>query len=323
MAWIGLAGPTPGQPAPKIAESATTAPSAPTCEDELATLDAANNPRDKAIAEFLVARCQLVLDCARPLSLVLADHAAARDQLARETSAVLAQIRVAQESLPGSGLEPEKIATLESELAMHRAFAEAFAAIARDPATDEARKQLTEATIGLALYLDDTRKEVVEAARLWQGVAYRLAAKPDRALQVLRPVLSAPAARRIGFWARIERCRSLADQGRYAAALALAARLGPRVDAWFEDEDTATRKAATDSLRWLKADLLERWAARLQDSGEKERAEQALEERKLILDSEEVPVATDRWLTLDEAVPGILIRRESTEPSDAAPHEDE
>jgi hypothetical protein len=157
----------------------------------------------------------------------------------------------------------------------------------------------------LAVYLDDSSMAVVESTRLWVGHAYRRAARPERSLQVLRPIISAPVSRRIGFLARIERCRALGESGNQAAGIALCQRLGARVEAWFAEEDEATREKAADTVRLVRAELLRGWAEKLRAAGEDDSADQALSKAEELVGSGAVSPSPGRWLDLTESIAGL------------------
>ena len=233
----------------------TTSPSSAPCADLVVEIGAADAPIERANAGLAAAQCLLTRTSAPILTRLVAVQSVRRDDLLRCSDESLKLIESASRELDAAELDDdEKYEKLEA-LDRLRAFAEMFAALAADPDADDTKRRLTDACIGLALYADDPREQIVESAKLWQAVAYRLAGKPDRALQVLRPVLETPSARTIGFYSRVTRCRALADRQDYAAAIALALRLEPRVDAWFDDRDRTTRKFVADSMRWLKIEL--------------------------------------------------------------------
>lgn len=295
-----------GSEGPQTTTSAPTpASSVVSCASQEESLAAAESSLDRAKAEIALARCILVSKTASPLSRFIAGDVSAREQLGLHAREAGEHLDRAAELLDKTVADEDAVSRVQDCIEMLRAFAEMFATLAEDGSNDEHRQRLLDASIGLSLYLDDTRREVVESARLWQGAAYRRAGRSDRALQVLRPVLSSSMARDIGFWARIERCRALADGKHFAAAMALANRLSPRVEAWFEDDDAETRRAATDSIRWLRAELLAAWGRHLREQGQSERADDAMKEAELIMDSVKSPPAPDRWLPLREGVSGL------------------
>ena len=251
------------------------------------------------------AQCILVRRCAAPLSAELADGHDGREALTAMTTAAIALLDRAAGALKESPVEEPAGRDLRDRIDMLRAFADVFDAIARSDSSQESGKRLLTACNRLAVYLDDSNEAIVESAKLWIGVAYRRAGRPERSLQVLHPIITAPASRRVGFLARIERCRALGDTGDFAAGIALCQRLGARVDSWFAGEDAATRAKAADTVRFVRAELLRGWAGKLRASGEKDRADQALAEADKLVDPAESPPAPDRWLGVSEAIAGL------------------
>lgn len=281
------------------------APATSPCDEPLDVIDAAATPIDRVKARIVAAQCLLTRASAPPLTSLVAIDSLDRRALDRISADALKHIDAAARELDAAELEDDARDEQVEELDCLRAFAEMFAALAVDPDSDDASRRLTDACIGLALYADDPREQIVESAKLWQAVAYRRACKPDRALQVLRPVLGAPSARIIGFYSRVIRCRALADRRNHAAAIALALRLGHRADVWFNDRDRATRRLVADSMRWLKIELYMDWAEFLRSDGKPERAADAEDEARLLIGDDEYPVAADAWLPLELSIAGL------------------
>ncbi|MBI5765304.1 MAG: hypothetical protein HZA51_17470 [Planctomycetes bacterium] len=182
-----------------------------------------------------------------------------------------------------------------------RVFGRAFIALNESTDSDESRQSLIDVCGELAPYVDDDNKQISESAKLWQVVAYRRAGKPDRALQVARPVLSPPASPMIGLFIRFERCRALAEKGDYVAAISLAARIAVRAESWFEGEDESKRIAVLDRVKTLQADLYREWSDRLRDEGKAELAAAAAEESRKL----EPQGRSMTTLVLDESITGI------------------
>lgn len=247
------------------------------------------------------ARCILSTACSDSLTHELCGAAESDEGLREDAARALACLDRAEAALGRMHTTAEADEAREC-IEMLRSFAKVFRALGAAPATGPSRDGLLAACSDLAGYFDDSRIGIAESAKLWQGVAYRRAGRPDRALQVLRPAISVPASRRIGLWARLERCRALADQGDYAEALAMNLRLSVRVDAWFEDEDPTTRRQAVDSIRWVRIELLKRWGEHLKQNGQTERAAEAEADADRMLGSDSWPVEPDRWLGLGPPV---------------------
>lgn len=275
------------------------------CRELEVGIAAAADPLAASRACIEAGRCVLVRQCAGPLSARLAGCDETGESLVSSASAGLALLDQAASLLKTVRGDSDEVGELTGQVEMLRAFGEMFAAMGADGSREEVSKRLLSACNLLAPYLDDPDEGIVESAKLWQGAAYRRAGRPDRALQVLRPAVDVPASRRIGVLARLERCRALGDTGSHAAGIALCHRLAARVDAWLTEEDEATRKRASDAVRYVQAALLRDWAMKLRREGQEERASQAEREARRVLGADVWPPGCDRWLLLDESIKGV------------------
>jgi hypothetical protein len=285
-------------------EASASQPANDLCEPLQAAISAGTDPAANAQACLNAAHCILVRQSAVPLSAELTGSTDSRRLLAGLCGTGLSLLNRADASLAEGQIDAEVAAQLKDRIDLLRAFGGLFDAIARSDSTDDSAKRILAACKKLAVYLDDSNEGVVESAKLWQGVAYRRAGRPDRSLQVLRPIITAPVSRRIGFLARIERCRALGETGHYAAGLSLGYRLGARVNAWFAEEDEATRKQAAGTVHFVAAELFRGWAAKLRASGEETAADQAASEAGKLTDSDSAP-SPELWLGLDASIAGI------------------
>ena len=267
----------------------------------------AETPLEKIESHLAAARCLLVRQCAPHLSRELSGSPSAGKALvaiAERSRTLLASATEAMGILPDDFDDGARQA-FEDRIDMLRAFAKMFAVLGQEGDVEAVRRKLTDACIGLATYVDDANAGVVESAKLWQGAAYRRAGRPNRALQLLVPALAPSTSSRVDFLTRIERCRALADSGSYVAALSLALKLADATEAWFEDDDQAVRKKAADTLRWVRADILQRWAAALRNQGKDARANAAEAEAKTILGKRPFPPPAEQWLSLTETIAGL------------------
>jgi hypothetical protein len=253
------------------------------------------------------ARATLVEKCAGPLTQVVRSAETPPDGLVEDITGALEQLDRAHVALGGVGdaVDATVVWKLMDRLEMLRSFGRMFLALSEFDSSEESRKRLVEACGGLAIFVDDANEAVSESANFWRGVAYRRAGRSDRALQVLRPIISAPASRRIGFLTRIERCRALEDTGNYVAGVALCLRLQARVDAWFADEDEATRMQAAHTLLSVQAGLLRGWAAQLAKAGDSDEAARVEAEAAALEDSASATGGSRRWLELDRSIGGL------------------
>lgn len=321
------AAPTPSDPTSRESDPA------PPCLEQIDRVRRSVDHLDELAARLAAARCILVERCAAPLTKVLYADALKPSESSSSGSAsadvaeALRYLVEAEAALPGpalSELDEEVRHELETCIEQLRAFAEMFAALLEtspESSAEQHRSRLIEACAGLSQFLDDPRGGVVDASRLWQGAAYRRAGRPDRALQVLRPVLAAPRASRLGLMARLERCRALADRGEYAAALALAGRVARRVEGWFEKESAPVRQQAVDAVRFVRVELYRMWAEKLRADGQEGRAEDADEAAARHLGDDTWPVDAGRRLALHESISDLPVcesRMSVSAPDDTA-----
>jgi hypothetical protein len=140
------------------------------------------------------------------------------------------------------------------------AFAQAITAVfdVGDSEADTARRQA--AASRLALLLEDNRPSVTSAAALWQAALLHRIGRPDRVMELLpRPLADpSPGEPRFDFYARLLRCRCIAEQGGYAAASALLLQLQQRCEGLFARPRDRTEAARATSL--VREKILSRWA---------------------------------------------------------------
>ncbi len=253
------------------------------------------------------ARCAIVLECAGPLSRELHGIAPNREALTSGVATGKDCLKVVAEALQGlpEGFDEDRRRVLQDRLDMLRAFADLFAALGAADGSQRATAQLTDACIGLAVFVDDANLGIAESAKLWQGVAYRRAGRADRTLNLLRPAIGSLRSSRVDFFMRMERCRALVDRGHFVAAQSLAMRLEKRVNVWLIKEDDSARKRAADCLRLLRGEGYMRWAADLRKRGEEAQAKGAEDEMRRVLGDESPLPALDEVLVLDQTIAGL------------------
>jgi hypothetical protein len=203
----------------------------------------------------------------------LASAVAEADPLLEEAAAAVKQLE------PSDELKAERIEELERTLRTLEAFARALGAIAASapssepttPDEDELHRVRRKAAAGLAPSLEDTRPLVVAAATLWQSVLYGLTDELDRAMRLL-PLTSKTFGRATAgteLFVRLQRCRYVARQGGYAAAIALLLGLEEQcVDAFAGD---ARKDEAVRAVALVRIQTLEQWEQALPTESETER----------------------------------------------------
>jgi len=172
---------------------------------------------------------------------------------------------------------------------------------------------LLDAATNLAEYLDDSNARLAESARLWQAVCYWRAGKSDRALVILRPIVSAPFDPRIGLVSRLFRCRVLAETGLNSAALAQCTRIAENANRWFENQDEDTRQGATNTIRLVQIDIYKAWIKQRRDAGDAQGADAAAALFEAFM--KKAPESTAPRLRLIECIGGMPSMNGLTEAS--------
>ncbi|MFQ5495750.1 MAG: hypothetical protein ACE5EX_10260, partial [Phycisphaerae bacterium] len=117
----------------------------------------------------------------------------------------------------------------------------------------------------LAPLLEDEDAAVAAAASLWQALLRIREGKAQRALAMLDLALSDPpdGSMPYGLFARLLRCRLIAERGGSDVALALLMRVEDLCDAWFDDDvGDAPRHDAVRTVQWFQIETLRRWRDR-------------------------------------------------------------
>ena len=277
------------------------------CDALVQEMKKAATPLARVERGLAAARCAIVLSCAPPLSRELYDFAPDPGELASSAAtgkACLKGVADALRQLP-RGFDAERRRILQDRVDMLNAFAELFSALGAADGSRHATTRLTDACIGLAVFVDDSNPGVAESAKLWQGVAYRRAGRAGRTLNLLRPAIGSLHSSRVDFFTRMERCRALVDEGRFVAAESLAMRLEKRVNTWLLKEHDSARKRAAESLRRLRGVIYKRWASDLRSHGKEDRAKAAEDAMRRILGDASSPPTFDEVLPLDQTIAGL------------------
>lgn len=196
---------------------------------------------------------------------------------------------------------------LKSRIAVLRRFDAVFAAIRTmpDTATQPDSAGINVAAAELAEYLDDPNAALAESTRLWQAAAYWRAGNSERALKILRPIVSDPVHARIGLVSRLFRVRLLAQNDQHAAALAHCNRIADRVDRWFADYSERTRESARLAVRAVQISIYEDWAAYLKLSASDETGPAAIAGRLAELKKDFTPPDASSRFRLKSLIGGL------------------
>ena len=165
-------------------------------------------------------------------------------------------------------------------------------------AAELARRQ---AVMGLAVLLEHERADVTSAALLWQAVLYREMDRADKAFKLLPPATARVErdATAYQFFARLLRCRIVADCGGYAAAYSLLLQVEELAHDWFKDE--RAQEEAVHAAMLMRMQVLREWRTSLDqtaDSLEVAWCTRAIERIRAELPEDRVPL-----LRLGETVP--------------------
>ncbi len=134
------------------------------------------------------------------------------------------------------------------------AFSKCLNSLARE--TDTAN-----ALASVAPLTKSKRPELASVARLFQAVLMRQGGQIDQALDLLPTALSPPKQLPHDFFARLVRCRLLADRGGHAIATTLTLQMDVQAENWF---DKSRLPEARRAIGLLRIGLAERWAKQLQ-----------------------------------------------------------
>ena len=144
-----------------------------------------------------------------------------------------------------------------------RAFAAALRVQLLRGQGDEAGRAARRAASRLSPLLEHGNRKVVAAATFWQAVLRSHESDPSRALAVLEPALADPLPESMPYalFARLLRCRLLADPGSPAAALGLLMQLEERCLEWLGSD--MERADAVRAVQLVRIQIMRDWHDRL------------------------------------------------------------
>jgi len=166
-----------------------------------------------------------------------------------------------REDQPADGLQ-ESTHRLETLVA----FAAGLRAFLSPEKGPEAARDTRRAASGLAPLREDRNQPVAAAASLWQACLRSLESDQGPALAVLDLALSDPVPESMpyAFFARLLRCRLLADRGHPAAALALLMQIEERCNEWLTTD--TERGDAVRAAQLIRIQIMADWYSRLTGS---------------------------------------------------------
>jgi len=131
---------------------------------------------------------------------------------------------------------------------------------------------LRDATLELAILMEDRRANVASTARLWRAHLFDARGDRARALDLLPTELEPPVGDpSVSMYMRLMRSRmSLKEHGSYPAALALTVRLENSVADWFPAPQDAA--AARRTVAFVRRGMMRDWGVALAAAGDADRS---------------------------------------------------
>ncbi|MGB2987513.1 MAG: hypothetical protein WBE26_16740 [Phycisphaerae bacterium] len=168
--------------------------------------------------------------------------------------------------------------------------------------THEARQ----AASRLSPLLEDSSRAVVEAATLWQACLRSYESELAPALSRLDPALADPVPQSMpyAFFARLLRCRLIADRGGTAVALGLLMQIEERCHKWLTD-DTG-RDDAARAAQLMRIQIMADWYDRLASLDRTAERQWCVDRIKKLID-ERFGESGDTVLRLAPAIPIIAL----------------
>ncbi len=166
------------------------------------------------------------------------------------------------------GPPADRLDELTRRIETLRAFASGLRAYLLPGDGAEAGRVTRRAASRLSPLLEDQSRPVAAAATLWQACLRSRESDPTRALSLLDLALAKPREQALpyAFFARLQRCRIIADRGGSASALALLLQIEERCDDWLTSD--ADRANAARASQLVQLQILIDWHTRLESSSE-------------------------------------------------------
>ena len=129
-------------------------------------------------------------------------------------------------------------------------FGRAVSLLARSKLGRPDQKRTEKVANELAIWMDDDRREIGDAAMLWHCALHYEIGNTERALKTLPPPLTPINGSTTELISRVLRCSILSDSGSPSLALALILKMEERLEQWISDE--SSRQAALCTLTWFR-----------------------------------------------------------------------
>ena len=145
---------------------------------------------------------------------------------------------------------PEDLGEQLEDLELITNFGRAVSLLARAKLGRPDQKRTEKVANELAIWMDDDRREIADAAVLWHCTLHHEIGNTARALKTLPLPLTPINGSTTELYLRVLRCSILSDSGSPSLALALILRMEERLEQWIPDP--STRQAALCTLTWFR-----------------------------------------------------------------------
>ncbi len=219
-----------------------------------------------------------------------------------------------------STFEPDQARSLNRALVALKAFAQALrvyllidadediAGDGLDSRTSAARN----AASALSIIMEDDDSRTAAAASFWQASLRAMEIESAPALVILnRATVDLPAdAPRFGFYSRLLRCRLVAAQDGWAAALSLLMQVEERANLWFKDETELNE--AVRSCAWFRLRVLQDWLDHLDPSAQPDERAWCESQIETLRNERFSTAQNGTVLRLNQAIPIIALPPETS-----------
>ena len=189
----------------------------------------------------------------------------AQDALNRMETLLSKTEQLLSESKDAAEREAERNRAILSRAEQVRAFADAVRAFLNLDDSEDGRRRSRRAASRLAVLLEHSDPATATSAILWQALLRSRESDCGPAIAMLDHALAdlPRQAQREAFHARLLRCKLVARQGGFAAAIALLIQMDERCEQWFNDP--GDRSDAIRTAAWVQMQILRDWSDRLKD----------------------------------------------------------
>ncbi len=145
---------------------------------------------------------------------------------------------------------PEDLGEQLEDLDLITNFGRAVSLLARAKLSRPDQKLTEKVANELAIWMDDDRREIADAAVLWHCALHHEIGNTERALKTLPLPLTPINGSTTELYLRLLRCSILSDSGSPSLAMALILKMEERLEQWISDG--SSRQAALCTLTWFR-----------------------------------------------------------------------